>query len=135
MDALKALRDDGFHAEQVRAFRRPIARRAGAVFLSGENDERNFRRLIFYGRVVDGNCFGERARPGRSRSRPDFDSLSHGCRGDNLRRRGVCAPIKFRHTAFDTGHHQVFDAHVRECPARHHLIVAAARAVTVEING
>src|SRR5436190_2247424 len=41
--------------------------------------------------------------------------------------------IVHRHAAFDARHHQVLDAHVRERAAGHHLIVAAARAVAVEV--
>ncbi len=33
------------------------------------------------------------------------------------------------------GQHQVLDAHIGEGPARHHAVVAAPRAVAVEING
>ena len=55
MDALEALGDDGFHAEQARAFRRPVAAGAGAVFLPGDDDERCSLRLIGDGRDVDGH--------------------------------------------------------------------------------
>ena len=41
--------------------------------------------------------------------------------------------IVHRHSAFDARHHQVLDAHVRERPARHHPVIAAARAVAVEV--
>src|SRR5579883_2483204 len=41
VDALEALGDDGAHAEEPRALGRPIARRAGAVFLAGDDDERD----------------------------------------------------------------------------------------------
>ena len=40
VDALERLRDHGAHAEQVRALRRPVARRARAVLLAGEHDQR-----------------------------------------------------------------------------------------------
>ena len=41
VDALVALGDDGADAEQQRALGRPVARRAGAVLLAGEHDERH----------------------------------------------------------------------------------------------
>ena len=41
VDALEALGDHRAHAEQPRALRRPVARRAGAVFLAGEDDQRH----------------------------------------------------------------------------------------------
>ena len=41
--------------------------------------------------------------------------------------------LKFRHAAFDARHHQILDAHIGERAARHHAVVAATRAVAVEI--
>src|SRR5690606_18857628 len=41
------------HAQQAGALGRPVARRAGAVFLAGEDDQRTAFRLIAHGRVVD----------------------------------------------------------------------------------
>ena len=41
VDALEALRDHGAHAEQQRALRRPVARRAGAVLLARDHDQRH----------------------------------------------------------------------------------------------
>src|SRR5919205_843306 len=38
-----------------------------------------------------------------------------------------------RHAAFDAGHHQVFDAHVRERAAHHHFMITTPRAVAVEV--
>src|SRR3546814_3744559 len=40
VDALGALGDDGADAEQLGALRRPVARRAGAVILSGDGGQR-----------------------------------------------------------------------------------------------
>src|SRR2546429_9951947 len=37
VDAFVAFSDDRAHAQQPRAFCRPIARRAGAIFFSGDN--------------------------------------------------------------------------------------------------
>ena len=53
MDALEALRDHGAHAEQLRAFGRPVARRARAVFPAREHDERNLLGLIAHRGVID----------------------------------------------------------------------------------
>ena len=53
MDALERLADDRADAEQVGALGRPVARGAGAVFLAGEDDQRNLLLLVAHGRVVD----------------------------------------------------------------------------------
>ena len=45
--------DDGAHAEQARALGGPVARRAGAVLLAAEDDERHASRLVGDGRVED----------------------------------------------------------------------------------
>jgi hypothetical protein len=39
------------------------------------------------------------------------------------------------HAALDAGNHQVLDARVREGAAHHHFVIAAARAVAVEVGG
>ena len=41
--------------------------------------------------------------------------------------------LMHRHAAFDAGHHEVLDAHVGEGAANHHAVVAAARAVAIEV--
>ncbi len=48
VDALEALRDDGLHAEQLRALGGPVARAAGAVFLAGEDDESACPRAMYF---------------------------------------------------------------------------------------
>src|SRR5690606_5480659 len=53
VDALIAFGDDGADAQQAGALGRPVARRAGAVFLAGEDDQRTAFRLVTHGRVVD----------------------------------------------------------------------------------
>ena len=53
MDTLEAFGDDGFDAEQHRAFGGPIARGARAVLLAREDDERRTGSLILHRRVVD----------------------------------------------------------------------------------
>ena len=47
----------------------------------------------------------------------------------------ICSPIglQYRDAAFGARHHQVLDAHVGERAAHHHPVVAAPRAVGVEI--
>ena len=47
----------------------------------------------------------------------------------------ICSPSGwiFRHAAFHAGHHQVLDADVGKRAARHDAVVAATRAVAVEI--
>ena len=51
VNALEAARDDGAHAEQRRALRRPVARRAHAVIRAGEDDERRSRALVGFARL------------------------------------------------------------------------------------
>src|SRR5262245_15245565 len=46
----------------------------------------------------------------------------------------LASRIMFRHAAFHAGDHQVLDAHVGEGAARHDAVVAATRAVTVEVG-
>src|SRR5579859_1138609 len=53
VDPLIRLRDHRAHAEQVRAFRRPVAGRAGAVLLAREHDRRDAGRAVAHRRVVD----------------------------------------------------------------------------------
>ncbi|MND89956.1 hypothetical protein D3C80_820310 [compost metagenome] len=53
MDALIAFGDDGADAQQAGALGRPVARRAGAVFLAGEDDQGTAFRLVAHGRVID----------------------------------------------------------------------------------
>src|SRR5713101_6600103 len=53
MDAFERLGDDGPHAEQAGSLRRPVARGSAAVFLAGEDDERNLVVLVAHGGVED----------------------------------------------------------------------------------
>ena len=53
VNAFVAFSDDRADAEQSRAFCRPIARRAGTVFFSGDDDQRHTGLTIFHGGVVD----------------------------------------------------------------------------------
>src|SRR5215212_5923621 len=46
MYALEGLGDHGSHTQKPRSLCRPIARRAGAVFLAGKNHQRNRQRLV-----------------------------------------------------------------------------------------
>ena len=55
MDALIALGQNGADAEQAGALGRPVARRAGAVFLAREHDQRPALGLVAHGRVIDGH--------------------------------------------------------------------------------
>ena len=91
---------------QVRALGRPVARGAGAVFLAGEDDERNALALVAHGGVVDEH------------------PLARGLVD------GVAA---LDHVAGIVLHHLVLDADVGEGAAHHDLVVAAPRAVLVEI--
>ncbi|MPL73108.1 hypothetical protein SDC9_18901 [bioreactor metagenome] len=100
VDPLEAFRDDRLDAEQVGALRRPVTRRARAVFDAAEDDERDARRLIFHRGVEDRRLFAVRAL-------------------------GVAA--------LDAIQHLVLDADVGEGAAHHDFVVAAARAVAVEV--
>src|SRR5690606_16889910 len=53
VDALEALGDDRLDAQQRGAPGRPVPRRARAVLLAAEHDERDARRLVVHARVVD----------------------------------------------------------------------------------
>ena len=53
MDALVAFGDDGAHAEQAGALRRPVAGGAGAVLLARQDHERYAFVAVLHGRVVD----------------------------------------------------------------------------------
>ena len=101
MDALEALRDHRAHAQQDRALGRPVARRAGAVFLAGEDHQ---RRAV----VLD--------RPSPRRRSPSARRSGH-----------VVKPPS------TPGDHLVLDADIGEGAAHHHFVIAAARAVGVEV--
>ncbi|MDX6694663.1 MAG: hypothetical protein QOF02_2266 [Blastocatellia bacterium] len=73
MNALEALRDDGLHAEQARAFGRPVTRTARAVFVARKDDERNVRRLIMNRSVVDAHLLVD----GLQASHAAFDAGNH----------------------------------------------------------
>ena len=73
--------------------------------MAGENDERHSRRLIFRRRVEDRHLFAGA---------------------------GHCS-VEFRDAAFDSRNHQILDADIGERSAGHDKIVAAARAVAVEV--
>jgi len=100
VDALEAARNDGFDAQQLRAFRRPVARGAGAVFLAAEHHRGRALGDVAHGGVVDRHLF----------------------------------LADQREAAFLALQHEVLDAHVGEGAAHHHLVVAAARAVAVEVG-
>src|SRR5687768_11494072 len=45
------------------------------------------------------------------------------------------AGLVTRHAAFDARHHEVADADVGECSPHHDVVVAATRAVAIEVAG
>ena len=53
MDALKTLGNDGLHTKEFRSLGSPIAAGTGAVFLSGEDDERNSVFFVGHARIVN----------------------------------------------------------------------------------
>ena len=101
MDPLVALGDHRPDAEELRALRRPVAGRAGAVLLARDHDQRRSLGEVALGRLEDRHL---------------------------LAARQVHRPRPLR-----AGDEQVAQAHVRERAAHHHLVVAAARAVGVEV--
>ena len=60
VDALEALGDDGADAEEARAFRGPVAGGAGAVLVSGEDDQRDAGGLILDRGIVDAELIAAR---------------------------------------------------------------------------
>ena len=100
---------DGLDAEQLRALRRPVARRAGAVLLAAEDDRRRALRRCTSSPRRRSDIFSPR--------RLEQRDAAFLARAVGLRRQ-----------------HQVLDAHVGERAAHHHLVVAAARAVAVEVG-
>ena len=108
MYALEALADDGADSEQTRSFRGPVARRAIAVFGAGKDHQRHFFSLILHGSVVDRHL------------------LAVG---------PMLGETAFRDIAVRASQHEVLDADVGESAAHHHLMVAAPRAVLIEIGG
>ncbi len=108
MDAFERLSDDGLYAEQVGALGGPVARRAVAVFDTGEHDERHAFGLIALRGIVDGRALARRLVDGVAA----FDDVA-----------GVILD------------HEVLDADVGERAAHHDFVVAAARSVLVEVGG
>ena len=108
VDAFEALGDDGFDSEEARAFGCPVAARAGAVFLSGEDDERGTGGLVCHAGVVDAHLLAGRLVDRESA----FDAGAVGFRGD----------------------HEVFDADIGECAAGQDAVSATTAAVAVEIR-
>src|SRR5687768_18382439 len=107
VDALEALGDDGFDAEQVRALRGPVARAAHAVILAGEDDERDAVLLVALAGFVDARDLVA-----------ELAGLAE-VTGD---------------AALGAGGKEVAQADVGERAARHHAVVAAAAAVAVEVE-
>ena len=107
MDALERLRDHGLDAEQVGALGRPVARRAVAVFDAGEHDERHALGLVAHRGIVDRHVLAGRI---------------------------VDRVAAFLDVAVRILVHEVLDADVGEGAAHHHFMVAAPRAVLVEVG-
>ena len=65
VDALEALGDHGAYAQKQRSLGGPVARRAGAVLLAREHDERHALRPVLLSRVEDRDlgAIGEVPRP------------------------------------------------------------------------
>ena len=107
MDALEALGDDRAHAQKARALGRPVAGGAIAIFLARQQHERGLLGLIAHGGVID------------------RDAVARGIMG------GEAA---FGHVAVGLLVHEVLDADIGEGAAHHHFMVAAPRAVLVEVR-
>src|SRR5690606_37328442 len=103
VDALVGLGDDGLDAEQRGALGRPVAGRAGTVLLARQDDQRDAGGLVVLRGVVD-----------------------EGDRAAVLREVAGVAALGARR-------YLVAQADVGERAADHDLVVAAARAVAVEV--
>ena len=101
MDALVGLGDHGAHAEQRGALGGPVAGRAGAVLLAGQDHQRHALGLVGRRRVVDAHLLAIGQVAG--------------------------------HAALGAGRELVAQPDVGEGAADHHLVVAAAGAVAVEV--
>ena len=108
MDALEAFGHHGFDAKEAGAFGGPVATGTGAVFLSGEDDERGAGGLVFHAGIVDAHLLTRRL---MDRESP-FHASAVGFRGD----------------------HEVFDTDVGEGAAGHNAVVTATTAVAIEIH-
>jgi len=106
--AFEALGDDGFDSEEAGAFGGPVATGAGAVFLSGEDDERGAGGLVCHAGVVDAHLLAG----GLVDREAAFHAGAVGFGGD----------------------HEVFDADICEGAAGHDTVIAATAAVAVEIH-
>ena len=113
--AVNTLETAGNHranSQQLRSLGSPVATRPGAVLLARKNDGIGALRQIQHGGVVDRHFL-------------DW---------------GVTGRAKQRHAAFLAGtidarrDHEVLDAHVGKSASHHHLVVAAARAIAIEVR-
>ena len=102
MDALEALGQHRLDAEQERAFRGPVSRRSGSVFLAGDHQERHAVGLVPHRRVVD--------------------------------RHHLALRKERRPSAFRSRRQLIAQPDVRERAAHHDFVIAAARAVRIEIR-
>ena len=113
MDALEALRHHCLDTQQLRAFGGPVPAGAGAVFLTGKHHGRRTGSLVAGRGVKDGELVAGRR-------------IRHAAL--------VQRPAAFFPAAIGPGRkHQVFDAHIGKGAAHHDFVVAAARAVGVEV--
>ncbi len=111
VDALEAARDHRLDAQQLRALGRPVAAGAGAVLLAGEDHGGRVLRHVLHRRVEDEHL---RALVGAL-------VLEDG------------QPALLPRSVLLRRDHEVLDAHIGERAAHHHVMVAAARAVAVEV--
>ena len=102
VDALVALGDHGADAQELRPLGRPVARRARAVLLARQDDQRDPSGVVALGRLED--------------------------------RRHLAVGQVAGEAPLGPGRQLVAEADVGEGPADHHLVVAAARAVGVEVE-
>src|SRR6516225_5806967 len=107
MDALEALADHGAHAEQPRALRRPVTRGAVAIFGASKHYERYTLLLVLHRRVVNRHL------------------LAIG---------PVLCQATLGNVAIGSLEHEVLDADVGERATHHDLVIAAPRAVLIEVG-
>mmetsp|Transcript_26275 Transcript_26275/g.62209 ORF Transcript_26275/g.62209 Transcript_26275/m.62209 type:complete len:395 (+) Transcript_26275:4406-5590(+) len=106
VDALEALGHDGLDAQQLRALGGPVAARPGAVLLAGEDHGGRALGDIGHCGVVDRRLLAVLQR----------EAAFHP--------RAVLAGRQ----------HQVLDPHIGKGAAHHHIVIAAARAIGVEVG-
>ncbi len=116
MDPFEALGDHRLDAQQERPLGSPVAARSGAVLLAGYDNGREALRLVPHCHIVNRQDISPLGRP-------HGWPLMHGMRSQIQ-----------RISAFHPGHQPITNTDVGEGAAHHHLMIAAARAILIELG-